>query len=214
MSMRDLGTNQGCESRLSRRGALALGIGLAAALNVGDARAQAPADAENFIRSVIEELRGLIQAGDSGPDGAAKFLTILEDRAALDAVAKFAMGRNWLEMNDTQKGDYAVAFRSYISRTYQNRFSEYAGEDIVVTGSVDANRKGVLVKSLLKRPQAADIDVEWLVSDRSGAKRLSDIIFEGVSLAITLRETFGSMVEARGGDIDRFIADLAASQGA
>ena len=87
MSMRDLGTNQGCESRLSRRGALALGIGLAAALNVGDARAQAPADAENFIRSVIEELRGLIQAGDSGPDGAAKFLTILEDRAALDAVA-------------------------------------------------------------------------------------------------------------------------------
>lgn len=198
----------------SRRGVFALALGLAAAFGAGDARALGAEDAESFIRGVVAELRGLIQAGDSGPDGAAKFLTILESRAALDAVAKFAMGRNWLEMDETQQSDFLVAFRSYISRTYQNRFSEYAGEDIVVTGSLDAGRKGVLVKSLLKRPTAEDIDVEWLVSDRSGATLLSDIIFEGVSLAITLRETFGGMVETRGGDIDRFIADLAASQGA
>ena len=200
----------------TRRKALALGFGAVAmaAFPFANARALGASEAEDFIRAVVTDLRGLIEAGASGPDGAAQFLDLLEAKSSLSAVAKFAMGRNWREMSDGQKDAYGVAFRTYISQTYQNRFSEYAGEDIEVTGSVDAGRKGVLVKSLLKRPEGAPIVVEWLVSDRSGETRLSDIVFEGVSLAITLRETFGGMVDARGGDIDQFIADLAASEGA
>jgi phospholipid transport system substrate-binding protein len=46
------------------------------------------------------------------------------------------------------------------------------------------------------------------VDDRSGQPLLSDLIAEGVSLSISQREEFAAMVEQRGGDIDRFIADL------
>lgn len=201
-------------SIITRRGAILAAVAGALSLRAGGARALAGADAESFVKQVVEELRGLILAGDGGEGGAQSFLAILEKRSALDAVAKFALGRSWLEMSDEQKSAYMAAFRDYISRTYQNRFSEYAGEDIVVTGSVDAGKKGVLVKSVLKRPSAEDITVEWLVSDRSGPVLLSDMLFEGVSLAITLRETFGGMIETRNGDIDKFIADLKSSEGA
>ncbi|MEL6792104.1 MAG: ABC transporter substrate-binding protein [Pseudomonadota bacterium] len=192
------------------------GLALSAALVFGGAPAQAlsPSEAEVFVEGVVADLRALVENGKSGPEGAAEFLALLEAKASLEAVGKFAVGRTWLEMSDDQRGAYGAAFRNYISQTYQNRFGEYAGEDIVLNGSVDAGRKGVLVKSLLKRPSAESITVEWLVSDRSGETRLSDIVFEGVSLAITLRELFGGMIETRGGDIDRFIADLAASSGA
>ena len=198
----------------TRRGALALGLGAASLSLAAPALALSPSEAEAFVDGVIADLRGIIDGGDAGPAGAARFLALLEEKAAIDAVAKFAMGRSWLDMSGDQQTAYGSAFRTYISQTYQSRFGEYAGEDLIVTGSLDAGSKGVLVKSLLKRPQAEDIVVEWLVSDRSGAVLLSDIVFEGVSLAITLRETFGGMVETRGGDIDRFIADLAASKGA
>jgi ABC-type transporter MlaC component len=43
---------------------------------------------------------------------------------------------------------------------------------------------------------------------------VADIIFEGISLSITLREVFGGMVDKRNGDIDLFIQDLNASDGA
>lgn len=193
-------------------GALATAGAVTAPLD--KARALEAADAETFVRAIVADLRALIDNGASGAEGAAQFLTLLETKSSLDAVARFAMGRNWLDMSDAQKTAYDAAFRNYISQTYQNRFAEYAGEDITVTGSVDAGRKGVLVKSLLQRPEGEPLVVEWLVSDRGGETRLSDIVFEGVSLAITLRENFGGMVETRGGDIDQFISDLAASAGA
>ena len=40
------------------------------------------------------------------------------------------------------------------------------------------------------------------------------IFFEGISLSITLREVFGGMVDKRNGDIELFIQDLNASEGA
>ncbi|MFV0473446.1 MAG: phospholipid-binding protein MlaC, partial [Pikeienuella sp.] len=166
------------------------------------------------VNGVIADLRTLINNGRSGAEGAAEFLALLERKTSLSQVAGFAMGRTWREMSDAQKSAYQDAFRSYISRTYQNRFGEYSGENIEVTGSVDAGQKGVLVKSNVIRPSAAPVVLEWLVSDRSGQPLLADVVFEGVSLAITLRETFGGMVEKRNGDIDLFIADLAASEGA
>ncbi len=198
----------------TRRAAVIGALAGLVALRAGGARALGGPDAEGFVKAVVDELRGLITNGDASESGALKFLSILERRSALDAVAKFAVGRTWLDMSDAQKAEYEEAFRAYIARTYQKRFGEYAGEDIIVTGSVDAGKKGILVKSTLKRPSAEDITVEWLVSDRSGQVLLSDMLFEGVSLAITLRETFGGMIETRNGDIDKFIADLKSSESA
>lgn len=183
-------------------------------LGASGAQAVSSSDAERYVGAVAGELQALAKARKGGAEGAADFLALLERRASLNAVGKFAMGRAWLDMSDAQRAAYQTAFRGYISRTYQKRFSEYRGEAIQVTGSVDAGRKGVLVKSVLKRPNAPEVGVEWLVNDRSGDTRVSDVIFEGVSLAITLREIFTGMVETRGGDIDRFIADLNGADGA
>lgn len=196
------------------RRTMIMSTGALMALAARPAFALNTADAEGFVSSLVEELRALVVNGRSGPEGAAEFLELLERRASVDAVGRFALGRNWREMSDAQKAAFGRAFRSYISNTYQNRFGDYAGEDIVVVGSVDAGKKGVLVKSSLKRPSAADVSLEWLVNDRTGAPLLADIVFEGVSLAISLRETFAGMIESRNGNIDTFIEDLGASAGA
>ncbi|MEM7267849.1 MAG: ABC transporter substrate-binding protein [Pseudomonadota bacterium] len=198
---------------LTRRAALTVGF-LAAFAFSTPAHALAQGEAEQFVDSVLEDLRGLITDNAEGAAGAARFLSLLEEHAAVSQVGKFAVGRNWRSMSDAQQADFQEAFRGYISRTYQRRFGDYAGEDILIDDSVDAGRKGVLVKSRLTRPGQPDIAVEWLVTDRLGPPKIADIIFEGVSLSITLREVFGSMIEQRGGDIDQFIADLSTSSGA
>lgn len=197
---------------ITRRGAFALLLG--AMLFAQPALALDTKRAEAFVTDVVQELRALVENDRKGPEGAAEFLDLLERRSAVDAVARFAAGRAWRDMNAAQQDAYLAAYRTYISNTYQNRFGEYGGEDIVVGGALDAGKKGVIVKSTLLRPAGAPVNVEWLVSDRTGEPLLADIIFEGVSLAITLRETFGGMIETRGGDIDLFIADLASSKGA
>jgi phospholipid transport system substrate-binding protein len=60
------------------------------------------------------------------------------------------------------------------------------------------------------RPDEAPIAVDWLVTDRPGRTVVADIVIEGVSMLVTEREEIGSMLEARGGDVEKLIADLAA----
>lgn len=197
----------------TRRGLIALSFGAMAALGAGGAFALSTSEAETFVDGVVVELRTLIQNDQGGSAGAAQFLDLLERKGAVEDVARFAVGRAWRDMTPAQQTAYQQAFHGYISRTYQKRFGEYGGEDIAVTGAQDVGAKGVLVKSTLKRPNGVKSLVEWLVTDRGGDARVADVIFEGVSLAITLRETFGGMIDKRNGDIDSFIAELNASGG-
>lgn len=198
----------------TRRAALALLGAAALTVNAGPAAAQSVDEAKRFIEGVIDDLRGLIRANDAGPSGAAKFLDLLRAKAALPQVGKFAAGRAWREMNAAQQAEYQTAFESYIARTYQKRFGDYAGEDIIVTDAQDVGSKGVLIKSRLTRPNGQNFAIEWLVTDRLGPVKLADIVFEGVSLSITLRELFGGMIDKRNGDLGQFIADLKTSEGA
>ena len=195
---------------ISRRSAITLLAGGSVMALAGPVWALGAAEAEGLVTSIIADLRTLVDK-DADP---VRFLDLLDRKVAVPQVGKFAMARNWREMNSGQQDAYQAAFRGYISRTYAKRFGDYSGEDIVVTGSTDAGSKGILVKSVLKRPNAKDTTVEWLVTDRLGAPRVADIIFEGISLSITLREVFGGMVEKRNGNIDLFISDLNASEGA
>ena len=177
----------------TRRGALGLLAGASAMALTAPALALGTSEAEGFVTKVIADLRALVSRKASADD----FLSLLDQKGAVPQVGKFAMARNWREMSGGQQDAYQTAFRGYISRTYAKRFGDYSGEDIVVTGSTDAGRKGVLVKSVLKRPNAQDTTVEWLVTDRLGPPKVADIIFEGISLSITLREVFGGMVDKR-----------------
>lgn len=195
---------------LTRRSALGLMAGASVAGFATPSLALTESEAESFIADVIVDLRRLVEAKAN----ANQFLALLEAKGAVPQVGKFAMARNWREMSGGQQDAYQSAFRGYISRTYAKRFGDYQGEDIVITGSTDAGRKGVLVKSVLKSPGAQDAAVEWLVTDRLGPPKIADIIFEGISLSITLREVFGGMVDKRNGDIDKFIADLNSAEGA
>jgi len=195
---------------ITRRSALSLLAGVSVVALAGRSYALGASDAERFVTTVIEDLRRLVER-KAGSD---QFLSLLEAKGAVPQVGKFAMARNWREMSGSQQDAYQAAFRNYISRTYARRFGDYSGEDIIVTGSTDAGGKGVLVKSVLKRPNAQDTTVEWLVTDRLGPLKIADIVFEGISLSITLREVFGGMVDKRNGNIDLFIQDLNTSEGA
>ncbi len=190
---------------LTRRQSLALTV---AALAATPARALEPSEAQGFVRALIDEATEIVRRDARGGARPEEFLRFLREKAALQAIARFTMGLNWRDMSDAQRARFVEAFEGYAARVYAARVGDYADQTIEIVGAQDAGRKGVLVRSLLKTPGAQDISVEWLVDDRSGAPQLVDLIAEGVSLSISQREEFAAMVEQRGGDIERFIADL------
>ena len=168
--------------------------------------------ATEHVRKTIDELLSLARSAGEAESKAPRLLEIMEQRAAMPQIARFAAGVSWRSMNGEQQERFVAAFGKFISGIYARRFQEYsgvaAGDAYTIDGTVDAGKKGMLVKTSIAREGGAPVAVEWLVSDQPGRPVVADIVIEGVSMLITQREEIGGMLEARGGNIDKLIADL------
>ncbi len=69
------------------------------------------------------------------------------------------------------------------------------------------------MRSEIQAGREGPVQVDWLISDRSGRIAISDLVVEGISLAVTQREVVSAMFEKRGGDVVQVIADMEREQG-
>jgi phospholipid transport system substrate-binding protein len=123
-------------------------------------------------------------------------------------IARFVLGRYWRVATPQQHQQFIELFTNYISLVYSNRLAEYSGETLKVTGS-RAAPDGSLVSSEIVRPNGAPpAQVEWLLTPSDGTYKISDVIVEGVSMAVTQRSEFASVIERDGGQVQGLITAL------
>jgi len=191
-------------------GAVALTVAVAGSFAPRPAHALAEDEARAVVQSAVDEVLALVKGSGGTDEKAASLQSIMERRAALPQIARFAAGRVWREMSDDQQARYVAAFSGYVSRIYARRFQEYSGETVSLSRSIDAGKKGILVQSSVSQPGGGQpIPVDWLVSDRGGdGARIIDIVIEGVSMATTQREEIAAMFDSRGGDVEKLIEAL------
>lgn len=186
-------------------GAGAIGLaamsGPALALTEGEARA--------LVEQTLDELLAMLQTPGDLSVRAPALRKVMEKRANMPLIAKFAAGRVWREMNEDQQARYSDAFSHFVSETYARRFVDFEGDPNIRIGNViDAGRKGMLVETPLQTPAGETIAVEWLVSDRGGRVEVIDMVVEGISMATTQREEIGAMFDSKGGDVEALISSL------
>ncbi|MEM9044108.1 MAG: ABC transporter substrate-binding protein [Pseudomonadota bacterium] len=181
-------------------GAWTLGTQPALALD----EAQAKAHVEQSIADVLD----VVQSNGDADSKASKLKKVMETRAAMPQIARFAAGRAWRDMSDDQQKRYTDAFSRAVSTAYARRFQNYAGQNVEIGKMKSSGRRGIVISSVVTQAQGAPIAVDWLVTDRPGRVVIADIVIEGVSLLITQRDEISGMLGQRGGDVDKLIEDL------
>lgn len=182
-------------------------MGAAAATLPSRSWALSGAEAEAFVRATVDEVLQLAEAPGDPASKAPQLQQIMERRAAVDQLARFAAGPAWRRMNDGQKTRYLAAFSGYFARLYSRRFGDIENPTVTIDGSRDVGAKGVLVLSRFVPTRGEQVKFEWLVSDRTGDTLVSDIIVEGVSTAVTQQKEIAALV-ASSSSIDAFIDRL------
>lgn len=186
--------------------ALALALGAPAAAMALDAQA-----AQSLVQSTATRVIAIV--GDGSIAGEESQLgSILRENADMRQIAGFALGRYSRDMPEARREEYVDLFTQYVLRWFTDRFTGYNGEMLSVVGATDLGDR-VVVNTQIARPGAAPVNVQWSVSDRSGAPKVADLVIEGASLAQTQRSEFVAMIEARGGDMNAFLSDLRARVG-
>lgn len=196
--------------QINRRGVMGGAAAMLALGSLGPTPVHALTEdqARAHVDKAINDVLTLIRASGSADSKAGELRQIMERTSALPQIARFSAGRAWREMSDDQQNRFTDAFADYIARVYARRFSEYSGQEIKTGRIIDAGKKGLLVQSTVSGAGQEPILVEWLVSDRGGSIAITDIVIEGVSLALTQREEIGSMLSQRGNDVEKLIEAL------
>ncbi|MEM7505715.1 MAG: ABC transporter substrate-binding protein [Pseudomonadota bacterium] len=199
---------------ITRRQVLTGSAGFAALTLAGPVWALDEDAALAHVNASIDDIVSLMADGGDADQISARLLGVMEERLALPSVARFVLGRAWRDLSDQQQTRFTQALAGSVARSYARQFSEFKVEEqkvrqtIFVERAVDAGRKGILVETQIRPPGFPVVDMDYLVSDRPGKVAIVDVVIEGVSMAVTQRDIVGGMLNRRGGDVEKLIADL------
>jgi phospholipid transport system substrate-binding protein len=138
------------------------------------------------------------------------FEGLLQDSFDLDTIARFSLGRYWNAASAQEKAEYTKLFRRMVVDVYSNRFSEYKGERFEVRDSRADSEKDAMVTSFIVPPDGQEIQVDWRVRYKNGKYQIVDVIVEGVSMSVTQRSEFSSIIQRGGGQVAVLIDHLKA----
>jgi phospholipid transport system substrate-binding protein len=196
------------EPTLSRR---EFGLTLAAAVAVTalpfPALALTADAAKALVDKTVADINSIINSGKSESAMLKDFEKLFTRYADVPAIARSVLGTAARSASKAQLSAYTKAFQGYISRKYGRRFREFQGGRIDVA-EAKALKSYFEVISTAHLKGEAPFEVRWHVSDKSGKSLFFNIIIEGVNMLASERTEMGALLDQRGGDLDRLIADL------
>ena len=192
------------ERRFFLTGAFILMAGILAA----HPPAAAAADPTALISNLGREALAVLGKGTNESQRVARFRELLREDFDVPGIARFVLGRYWNTATEEQRAEFVKLFENYVAAAYATRLAEYAGEQFKVTGS-RPDGEGAIVSSQILRPAgAAPIKVDWRLTGRNGNYKISDVSVDGISMAVTQRSEFASVIQHSGGQLQGLIAML------
>ena len=191
-----------------RRSVLTAAFAILAGVLAPALPATAAADPAAMISTLGSRALEVLGKGATQAQRTERFRELLREDFDVPGIARFVLGRYWNTATEEQRAEYVKLFEDYIAMAYATRLAEYTGEKFKVTGSrPDAD--GAIVSSQIVRPGgAAPVKVDWRLTGRSGVYKISDVAVDGISMAVTQRSEFASVIQHNGGQVQGLITML------
>ena len=164
-------------------------------------------EAVKLIDRLSSDILTAIENSSTDAERFKKFASIFGRYADVPRIAQKALGPAWRDASAGQRKAYVTAFRGFMARFYGKRFREFIGSSIEVKGAEKAPG-GYLVDSVIKLQGSAPFDTQWHVISSGGKDLMFNMYIEGVSVLSDMRVQIGTMLDKRGGNIDKLIDHL------
>jgi len=158
-----------------------------------------PEEARVYIEDLGERTLDLLQSNLSQAELVAAFRELFTGYFDAYTIGRFVLGIHWRRATPEQQNTFVDLFRELMVQTYARRFSDYAGQGFRVNGAGPEGASDAMVLSQVIQPQAPPVTVQWRVRDQGGTLNIIDVVIEGVSMAITYRNEFNSVIQRTGG---------------
>ena len=183
--------------------AFLLGVGTAAPI-------MAAVDPAAFINDLGNQALAALSPAASPQQRVVAFRALFRRNFYVSQIARFVLGPYWRVATPEQQQEFLRLFTNYIALAYSTRLSQYSGERLVVTGW-QPQPEGAVVSSQVARPGGGPpVRIDWRMTRYGGAYKINDVVVDGISMAITERSEFASVIQRTGGNVQGLLAMLRA----
>ncbi len=166
-------------------------------------------EAESFIQELGNNaIEMLSDKKLSKKQKISEFEKLLDLGFEVPLIARYALGKHWRKTPKDQREKYVDAFRSFIVDSYASRLGQFGGEKFYTNNVREDGKRGFIVSSLIETPSGTKVKVDWRLKKINNSFRIYDVIIEGISMVITQRDEFSSIIQRSGGDIEPLINRL------
>ena len=200
--------------RLSRRG-LVVGVLIAALIvAAGGARTAASDDsAVAFVQDIGNDVIAILgdKANSTLAEREVAFRDVMARGFDIPTVTRFVLGRHWRAATEEQRAQFSAIFLEFIARVYASRFDTYSygGEQFTVRSTIADESGDTIVRARVARPSGADpVELDFRVRSKDGSHQVVDLYVEGISMLLTHRAEFSSVINRKG--FDGLLSDIRA----
>jgi phospholipid transport system substrate-binding protein len=163
-------------------------------------------DAAGFMNQLLNHAIEVLNDKASLAERRARFRQLFHADFDGPGIARFVLGRYWRQANAEERQEFLRLFEDYVVYAYSARLSDFSGETFKVRSS-RADEDAVIVSTDIFSPRtAAPLEIDWRLVSDDGVYKIADVVVEGVSLMVTERSEFASVIARHGGQMDRLLA--------
>ncbi len=134
-----------------------------------------------------------------------KLTDILKQAIDLDVTGRLILAKNWRRASEEQRATYLDLFRPYALDNLASKIrassAEIPLENFEIVKSEAVGKNDVLVSTDLYWPGYPPYRLDWRIrGQKDGSLQAIDVVIEGISMVVTQRAEFASVIERQGLD--------------
>ncbi len=175
---------------------------------LGGAARAAESDSTKAAAAFIEALGVEVQAIQAAaPPRRAALRDLIRGGFDLDLTSQLVLGKFWGRATLKQRTAFKDLFTQYLLNVYARQFDAYRIETLAVVASNRVGENDFLVQTSIAR-DGDTANAVWRVRAQGGEYRIIDVLIDGISLTLTQRSEFASVIGREG--LDGMLAVLRA----
>jgi phospholipid transport system substrate-binding protein len=169
------------------------------AAEAAGAATETGAPASRFVASVGDDVIGVLRShpADEREARAQALDKVFRQAFDVSGMARFAAGVYWRRTTEAEREKYVRLFGDYVANLYARIFAGYQGERFVVTGQRPSSEGVTAVRTEIVS-EYKKTPVEFRVSRVGDDYRIVDVYVAGVSMLITKRDEFNTVLSREG----------------
>ncbi|MGY9004053.1 MAG: MlaC/ttg2D family ABC transporter substrate-binding protein [Rhodospirillales bacterium] len=177
----------------------------------GTVSANATTDsAQRFIANLADNsLKTLTGPNIDKNERRRRFRTLLHNNFAVKTIGRWVLGHYWRKAKPAQIPEYFALFENFIIKTYADRFAKLSGISLTITKAVSKGKKDTIVYSELRNDAGIKkASIDWRLRNQNGQFRIIDVMVQGISMGLTQRDEFASVIKKNGLGVEGLLQEL------